>query len=288
MHAIKTVDPERIGYAISALLNWWSSMMVTEISATTTEAYAKDRRNGYLPQGGDTPTRPVTDGTIRRELGCLRAALNHCQKYGYSAAVPAVVLPDRPEPKDRYLDRNEVALLIRAARQDRRTRYLAKFILVALYTGSRKNDVLSARFAPHRTGGHIDLHRARFQRKPAGRKVTKKQAPTISLPSRLHAHLTRWHENGSQWVVEIEGSGVQNIKNDWTAVRERAGLPEVTPHTLRHTAITWGMQAGANIWHLSGFFGVSLDTLERVYAHHHPDHMFTAVDAANQMGKIAT
>ncbi|MBV7408839.1 hypothetical protein [Maritimibacter sp. DP1N21-5] len=65
-----------------------------------------------------------------------------------------------------------------------------------------------------------------------------KQAPPVALPSLLHAHLNRWHANGSQWVVEIEGAGVVNIKNDWEAVRQRAGLPEVTPHTLRHTAIT--------------------------------------------------
>ncbi|WP_103763620.1 hypothetical protein [Roseovarius confluentis] len=45
------------------------------------------------------------------------------------------------------------------------------------------------------------------------------------------------------------------------------------------------MQGGANAWHVSGFFGVTMDTLEKYYAHHHPDYVKTAVNVANNMGK---
>ena len=50
-------------------------------------------------------------------------------------------------------------------------------------------------------------------------------------------------------------------------------------HDLRRTAITWAMQRGADKWDAAGFFGVSLEVLERVYGQHHPDHMQSAVRA---------
>jgi integrase len=285
--ADKIHDPARIGYAISALGLWWRDRSVDEVNDDTCEKYAKDRRSGYIPKGEIDETRPVQNGTIRRELGCLRSALICCHTHGLISSVPVVTLPNAPPPKERWLTRDEVASLIRAARQDPRTRYLARFILCALYTGSRKTVVLTARFSQHSTGGHVDLKRGLFFRKANGQDDTKKSAPTIHLPSRLRRHLERWNANGARWLVELDGHGVANIKNDWEAIRKRAGLPDVTPHTLRHTAITWAMQSGANVWHISGYFGVSLDTLEKVYAHHHPNHMKSAVAAANRMGKMA-
>ena len=48
---------------------------------------------------------------------------------------------------------------------------------------------------------------------------------------------------------------------------------------IRHTAITHAMQRGADKWAASGFFGISLHLLERVYSHHHPDYLQSAVAA---------
>ena len=46
-----------------------------------------------------------------------------------------------------------------------------------------------------------------------------------------------------------------------------------TRHDLRHTAINWAMQNGVDKWEASGFFGVGLEMIERVYGHHHPDYL---------------
>jgi hypothetical protein len=39
------------------------------------------------------------------------------------------------------------------------------------------------------------------------------------------------------------------------------------------------MQRGARMEDCVGFFGVSMDTLQRVYWHHHPDYQGSAVAA---------
>jgi integrase len=53
----------------------------------------------------------------------------------------------------------------------------------------------------------------------------------------------------------------------------------VTPHTLRHTTATWLMQAGVDKWKAAGFLAMTMETLERVYGHHHPDYQDEASDA---------
>ena len=53
----------------------------------------------------------------------------------------------------------------------------------------------------------------------------------------------------------------------------------MTPHVLRHTAITWAMQRGVPIHEAVGYFGVSRETMERVYVHHHPDWLAGARSA---------
>ncbi len=53
---------------------------------------------------------------------------------------------------------------------------------------------------------------------------------------------------------------------------------KVTPHTLRHTAATWLMQNGVEIWQAAGYLGMSEETLRKVYGHHHPDYMRAAAE----------
>lgn len=60
------------------------------------------------------------------------------------------------------------------------------------------------------------------------------------------------------------------VKTAFNSVVRLAGLGpnalgKVTPHTLRHTAATWLMQAGVDMWEAAGFLGMSVAVLERTY-----------------------
>jgi hypothetical protein len=39
------------------------------------------------------------------------------------------------------------------------------------------------------------------------------------------------------------------------------------------------MQAGVDKWEAAGFLGMSVETLDPVYGHHHPDHLRMAARA---------
>jgi integrase len=101
------------------------------------------------------------------------------------------------------------------------------------------------------------------------------------LPDRLLAHLRRWHQLGiaTHAVVEWNGKPVRSVRKGFAAAVRAAGLgSDVTPHVLRHTAATWMMQAGVDLWQAAGFLGMTVEMIEQRYGHHHPDFQREAAE----------
>ena len=258
-------DPARIGYAIAALVPILGSLPVGGITGAICRRYAK--------------TRAKAAGTVRKELGVLQAAINYCHAEGHLTAAPKVRLPAKPAPRDRWLTRDEVAKLLRAAYRNPKARHLARFILVAAYTGTRSDAILRLRFMPSTEGGWCDTAAGMMYRRGMGVAETKKRQPPIPIPRPLLAHLRRWERNGARYVVDVDGQRVGSVKTAWRTALAEAGIEHCTRHDLRHTAITWAMQRGIDKWAAAGFFGITLDMLEGTYGHHHPDYLRSAVEA---------
>ncbi|MEM9524050.1 MAG: integrase [Pseudomonadota bacterium] len=283
-HAATTVAPERILYAVEALDRFWADLPVSAVKGETCRRYAG--------------ARGAASGTIRRELGTLQAALNHCTREGYLIHAPKVTLPPKPAPKERWLTRQEAAWLLRAARNlDKRGRHLADFILCGLYTGSRKATILALRIdISSLSGGYVDTVNGVLYRRPMGKRETVKRQRPARLPARYLAYLRRRAANGACYVVEThDGHRVGDIKKGWAHAVLLAGqlaaargididLSDCTPHVLKHTAITWALQRGAEIWDAAGFFSTSAETIQRVYGHHHPNWQKSAVEAMDRRG----
>ena len=115
---------------------------------------------------------------------------------------------------------------------------------------------------------------------------TKLQTPA-PIPPRLLAHLRRWQRLGiaKEHFVEWNGKPVKSVKTGFKSAIGRAGLEgPISPHTLRHTAVTWLMQNGCPTWQAAGFVGMSEQMVREVYGHHHPDYMQEAVAALGRRG----
>ena len=267
-YAPTVAAPERIGYAISALLPFWSDLKLTHVKGETCRRYGK--------------WRDKAPGTIRRELGTLQAAMNYAHKEGYVTSAPVVTMPQKPESRERWLTRDEAAKLLRAAHKGHKSKHLARFILIALYTGTRKDAILRMGFEPNTVGGWFDLERGIMYRKGDGERATNKRRTPTPIPRQLAAHLRRWKAQGCRWAVEYEGVRIGDVKRSFARIAKDAGLPDVTPHTLKHTAITWVLQNGASIWDAAGYFATSVDTIEKTYGHHSPSHQASALKAAER------
>ena len=271
MHAPHAADPARIGYAIDALLPFWGERRVSDVTKQTCRGYEKQR--GRAP------------ATVRRELATLRAALNFAVQERRLVAAPFVLLPDKPEGKDRWLTRSEAAALLNAARTGRADvrLYLPLFIVLALYTGARKDAILSLRWP------QVDLAAGRINFAAPGERRTAKQRAHIPIPARLLTFLRLARRRGTDlgYVVHDKGARIRDIGGAWNgeAAAEgerqyaqgafgracfRAGLVDVTPHTLRHTCGTWMAQGGVDLLKIGGWLGHSDTRTTALYAHHHP------------------
>lgn len=270
-HAPAVKDPARIGYAVAALVPILGDVPVANISGAVSRAYGQTRKT--------RTGRPVKPGTIRKELGVLQAALNFCHAEGHLTSAPKVRLPAKPAPRDRWLTRDETARLLRAAYRNPKARHLARFILVAMYTGTRSDAILRLRFMASTEGGWVDVQRGTMHRRGVGVVENRKRQPPIPIPRSLLAHLRRWKRNGARFVVEIDGQRVGSIKTAWRTALREADIEHCTPHDLRRTAVTWAMMNGIDKWAACGFFGLTLDVLESVYGHFHPTYLASAIEA---------
>ncbi|CAO4179664.1 Integrase family protein [Methylorubrum aminovorans] len=284
-HVAQHPDRHRIAQRLQRLLDWWGGKTLAQVTGATCRAYATHRGNA---------------GGARRDLQDLSAAIGHHHREGYHREIVKVALPKRGEARDRWLSRSEVARLVwtmwrarEGSRADGKAgnttegrhtmRHLARFVLLAYSTASRPGAVLTASWEAAAGRSYVDLDKGVFYRLREGARETNKRQPPVRLPRSILAHLRRWRRltnSESGFVVEWRGQPVARVKVGFANAVKMSGLGEgVSPHTLRHSAVTHLMQQGVPTWEVAGFAGMGEAVLRRHYAHHHPDHMGAAVSA---------
>jgi integrase len=263
-HAPTVARPDLIADHIEGLAPFWAHRMVSSIKGKTCRAFAASRS---------------TQSMARHELETLRAAVRYFHReYGLDP-VPAFTLPEKHGARERWLTRQEAANLIRASKS---VPHLRRFLVIGLYTGTRSGAILNLSWMPSVNSGWIDLEKGILFRSGSSQRKTSKRQPPVKLPARLLAHLKRWRrlDGSMRSVINWNGSSVQSVKKAFRSARSAAGLDEtVIPHSLRHTAATWLMQAGVEMWDAAGFLGMTPEVLTRVYGHHHPAFQSSAAEA---------
>jgi hypothetical protein len=101
--------------------------------------------------------------------------------------------------KDTQFCFEAAARLLRAAQRGEGRR-VARFILVALYTGSR-HAVLKLRWVPSIDAGWVDLDQGVIYRKGRAESQSSKRRSPVPISPRLAAHLRRWKAEGGIYVV---------------------------------------------------------------------------------------
>lgn len=233
--------------------------------------YRKDRKAGKV--NGHV----AGDSTLRRELNCLVAAINHAARHRRipAADVPHIALPDAPPPKDLWLTEAQLDALLDVASKvyagDRMSR-LYRFVVLAAETAARKTSILTLRWQ------QVDLKARLIHFQNDGNQRTKKRRVPVPMSDLAFDVLTQaWAERTQdEWVLDTPFS----IQHHFETLLKTAGegYEAVTPHTLRHTWATHAARAGVPLFEIAGVLGDTLATVMRVYAHHCPDHLRGAVN----------
>ncbi len=181
----------------------------------------------------------VKPATIRNRIAYLRSACRYAFKRGMGEHDPAerLVMPKVSNERHVYLTRKQV---LQACR--RMTNHEArKVCLVAFYSGMRLGEVLSAKVE----GGWLleDTKNGSRRLVPIHHKV---------------AHLAR------MWPPKVKP---KTVHERWVAACRSIGLDGVNVHTLRHSAASAMINAGASLYEVGAVLGHKTPISTKRYSH---------------------
>lgn len=256
-------DPARLEFAWKALSPFFGNKLVQHLTSDDFARYTRER------------LASVSGPTVRRELSALAAACNHLvrTKRLRPGDLPYIPLPAPSRPRDRWLTVEEITVLTQAAQalagpEPRRLSRLERFLAIALATGARRRAIEKLTWARVDFGrGLIDFNHEGPQ--------TKKRRPVVPIADNLRPVLERaWMERETDCVLDHTGA----IRRTFDTAVRKAGLAGVTRHTLRHTWATHASMAGVPLTDVARVLGNSLHMVMRVYAHHQPEYLRSAVN----------
>ena len=265
-------SPETLDYVFAAPKRIIGHIKAESFTQSNVAEYVKLRMKD--PAGGrfaKTQDR-VSDATINKELRMVRAALNwsFAEKLIQSEIKFRIELTNG-KVRDKWITKEEANRLMDAS-----SPHMALFILLALSTAKRREAILSL------TWDQVDLSRPGHEIIHFGEDVgNKKRGSTpISGNKRLINALIKAKETATtDFVIEWRGKRMLDVKTALAASSRRAGLERVSSHVLKHSAVTWMVQAGVSFERISKFTNTSKEIIQRVYGHHSPEFVADATEA---------
>jgi integrase len=230
------------------------------VTAASAEAYVARR----IEQGAKA-------STINREMMVLKAVLRRAVEWGRLGRNPFRDMQGQPtikplkelDGRTRFLSLGEIDALVDACA---RRPQLEAFVIVAMNTGMRRNEILSltratvdwankiANLATTKNGEsrHVPLNAAAL-------------GALRSLPARLDGRLFDF------------GSG--QVSAAVTRAAQRAGIEDFSLHDLRHTFASYQAMAGVQSRGLQSLLGHRDGRMTARYSHLSDAYLRTAVDA---------
>jgi len=241
------------------------------------EADERNLRNHILPQLGGKKLSDINRADIARFHQSLRekpGAGNRClmllskmfnlaELWGFR---PDYTNPCRHIEKygerkiKRFLMGDEYARLGAILGETAKTQpAVTAAILLLIYTGCRRDEILTLRW------DYVD-----FDRKCLNLPDSKTGEKSVHLnEAALEVLQSIAPVEGNPWVIvgSIRGAHLVNIEKPWRAIRERAGLPDVRLHDLRHSFVSIGAAMGLGLPILGTLVGHKDVSTTQGYAH---------------------
>lgn len=230
-HAATLRSPQTAKYHAYRIGRWLDGRRASEVREVVAQII-DDLSEAYKP------------ATINRSLGALKKALADAWERGRTTTDYSSLVKTLPENNQRtiYLSMEQVKLIA-----DQASEQVRAAIWVALLTGCRRGEVCKI------TAEQI---LAKTIRVPAGNTKTLRYREVPITPA-----LRPWLKF-LPLAINFEG-----VKSGFRRAREKAGMPHVNFHDLRHSCATIMLQLGVDLHVVREILGhTSVKTTER-YAH---------------------
>ena len=211
----------------------------------------------------ETRALKVKPGTVAKEMSVLKHCLKLAVEWGELNQNPAAGarLPQLPEGKTRYLTPGELKAALESAPE-----WMRAPMAFAACTGVRRGEMLSLRWMD------VDVKNRRLYLRE-----TKNGALRILPISESALIVLRSLPEGKPSEAVFAGVDPTFLSVYTKRVFKRLGILDASFHTLRHTAASWMVQQGVDLYAVGQILGHKTPRMTQRYAHLSPDYMAGAV-----------
>ena len=223
--------------------------------------------------------------TINLELAVVSHLLHKAVEWAWINNMPCRITKEHAEETDKiYLTSEQVNNLKEAAKQDQNPQ-IYMFILIGFETAMRKMEILSIKLKDI----HLENRRIFIPDAKAGARM---QPITASLCESIQQYIKslRAEFPSTEWLFPSptakEGHTI-DVRKAFVRCVKRAGLDieKVTPHTMRHTAITHLVQNGVDLLTVQHISGHKTLKMVQHYFHQNGKHIDDAMAKLEQAYK---
>ena len=250
----------------------WGKLRLDEITEKEISKWLAEKRQALAP------------ATVEK----LRMMLGRSFELGRKWKVAGTeVNPVRGVPKvrfdnarERYLTAKEAQRLVKACESSANPQ-LKAIVLLLLYTGARKTELLTARWE------HVDTQQ-RSWLIPDSKTGRATRVP-LSQPA-LDVIGELVEVKGCPWLLPnpLTLKPYNTIKRAWATARNEAGLPDLRIHDLRHSAASFMVNSGIDLFAVGRILGHADHQSTMRYSHLANDTLMKAVEAgAAKLGEAA-
>ena len=235
------------------LVPYFGKMRLDRISVFTLQKFQNHCRQ-----------KGLSDPTVNRILATYRRMARRLAQWKViPAPLPMVKLDPERNRRTYVISENEEQRLLDAALADSNS-YIWLFIKLGLATGLRHSEMLAARF------DKFDSTRRRLRVKTKGSRW-RNQPLTRGVTAILQRERDMAEDTGG-WIFpskRTRSGHVESMDEPFARCIAAAGMDTrvVTPHTMRHTAITRLAETGADIVTIQEFSGHETVAMVMRYAH---------------------
>jgi len=241
----------------------WGKLRLNEITSQAIASWLAELRKTLAP------------ATVEKVRVTMNRSFELAGKWGIPGAqlnpVKAVPRPRFNNKKERFLTAKEVERLVAACKASASTQ-LAPIVQLLLFTGARKSEILTARWS------NVDLEQ-RALYLPDTKTGKPRYVPLSGDAVEVIKGLRRWEK--CDWLVPnpVTRMPFTDLKNPWSTARKIAGVPDVRIHDLRHSAASFMVNSGVDLYAVGRILGHSSPDTTARYSHLANDTLLSAVEA---------
>jgi integrase len=250
------------GYMEKHVVTRWGRVRLTDIDSRAVAHWLASKRDEGLAPATVLKIKMIFSRSF--ELGA-RWDVPGCDKN------PVRAVQSKPvnNARQRYVTADEAARLVTAARASRNGQ-LAEIVQLLLLTGMRVSELLSARWAD------VDLERHTLF-VPTSKTGRSRHVPLAQAAVDVIAGLPR-----GEFLFpnpRDPSKHLTTIKHGWQTARDAAGLPGLRIHDLRHSAASFMVNSGVDLFAVGKVLGHANVASTARYSHLANDTLLAAVEA---------